>query len=222
MTPRPTSFFLPLFPLNAVVFPKEKFNLHIFEPRYKDLIQHIKNGDGRFGLLPVLNGSPSEWATILELSVIETTYPDGSMDIKTIGQHCVRILEFFKTAPNASWPAGNVTENHELHSFHSQAEADPKVWEEFRESLIKLAHILNIPERFVPDSNYFASFQVAHYLNLPIEREFKLLTLPSETVRQTEILSHLREFLPNLVHREEIRKRVALNGHFKHIPPAEW
>lgn len=222
MTPRPTSFFLPLFPLNAVVFPKEKFNLHIFEPRYKELIQYIKNGDSRFGLVPVLNGTPAEWATILELDLIDTTYPDGSMDIKTTGQHCVRILEFFKTAPNASWPAGIVTENHELHTFHSQAEADSTVWEVFRESLIKLAHVLNIPERFVPNSNNFASFQVAHYLNLPIEREFKLLTLPSETVRQTEILSHLREFLPNLVHREEIRKRVALNGHFKHIPPAKW
>lgn len=222
MTPRPTSFFLPLFPLNAVVFPKEKFNLHIFEPRYKELIQHIKNGDSRFGLVPVLNGIPAEWATILELDLIDTTYPDGSMDIKTTGQHCVRILEFFKTSPNASWPAGIVTENHELHTFHSQAEADSTVWEVFRESLIKLAHVLNIPERFVPNSNNFASFQVAHYLNLPIEREFKLLTLPSETVRQTEILSHLHEFLPNLVHREEIRKRVALNGHFKHIPPANW
>ena len=143
MSQNSTSFFLPLFPLNAVVFPKEKFNLHIFEPRYKELISHIQAEDRRFGLVPVMNGQPSEWATILHLDSIETTYPDGSMDIKTTGSHCVRILEFFKQAPNASWPAGVVTENHELHAFHSQAEADPEVWENFRSSLIKLAHILN-------------------------------------------------------------------------------
>ena len=42
--------FLPLFPLNIVVFPGEKLNLHIFEPRYKKLILDCLANDGLSGI----------------------------------------------------------------------------------------------------------------------------------------------------------------------------
>ena len=42
--------FLPLFPLQIVVFPGEDLNLHIFEPRYKELIKDCEEGGGTFRL----------------------------------------------------------------------------------------------------------------------------------------------------------------------------
>ena len=41
---------IPIFPLNAVVFPGEYFNLHIFEPRYKQLIADIEQSKSTFGI----------------------------------------------------------------------------------------------------------------------------------------------------------------------------
>ena len=41
--------FIPLFPLNIVVFPGEKLNLHIFEPRYKQLVNECYATGTTFG-----------------------------------------------------------------------------------------------------------------------------------------------------------------------------
>ncbi|MFN9379919.1 MAG: LON peptidase substrate-binding domain-containing protein, partial [Bacteroidota bacterium] len=47
---------LPLFPLQLVVFPNEKVNLHIFEPRYKKLIRHCEENSENFGIIPYIKG----------------------------------------------------------------------------------------------------------------------------------------------------------------------
>ena len=47
---------LPLFPLQLVVFPNEKVNLHIFEPRYKKLIRRCDENSENFGIIPYIKG----------------------------------------------------------------------------------------------------------------------------------------------------------------------
>jgi hypothetical protein len=51
---------IPIFPLSAVVFPGEYFNLHIFEPRYKQLIQDVELGKTTFGIPYIDNKTPGE------------------------------------------------------------------------------------------------------------------------------------------------------------------
>ena len=77
--------FIPIFPLSIAVFPYEKLNLHIFEPRYKQLIIDSSQSKKPFGIPLVLNGKISEIGTLVEVVEISKRYENGEMDIKTKG-----------------------------------------------------------------------------------------------------------------------------------------
>lgn len=52
---------MPLFVLNAVVFPKLEFPMHIFEPRYRLMLRRCLEGQKRFGLLGCRRGPDGRW-----------------------------------------------------------------------------------------------------------------------------------------------------------------
>ena len=85
--------FLPVFPLSLVAFPGERLNLHIFEPRYKQLIQDCQDEGKTFGIPAYIDDHLNEFGTEMELTSIEKVYEDGSMDIKTRGVQVFRVLE---------------------------------------------------------------------------------------------------------------------------------
>src|SRR5919202_2503344 len=92
--------FIPIFPLGIVVFPGEDLNLHIFEPRYKQLINDCFADKKPFGIPTVLKKGLSERGTLVEVKEIVEVYPDGKMDIKTKGLKVFRILEVVKDIPD--------------------------------------------------------------------------------------------------------------------------
>ena len=92
--------FIPIFPLAIVVYPGEELNLHIFEPRYKELINDCNSSKKMFGIPSVINDKVSEMGTLMELTEITQVYDSGEMDIKTKGVKVFRILELIKTVPD--------------------------------------------------------------------------------------------------------------------------
>ena len=88
--------FINIFPLSIVVYPGEALNLHIFEPRYKQLILDCKESKKPFGIPPVLTDAIGELGTLVELVEITQVYDNGEMDIKTKGLEVFRILEVVK------------------------------------------------------------------------------------------------------------------------------
>ena len=48
---------LPMFPLSAVLFPHASMPLHVFEPRYRQMLRDCLAGDGRFGIVLIERGS---------------------------------------------------------------------------------------------------------------------------------------------------------------------
>ena len=73
-----------LFPLNIVAYPGELVNLHIFEPRYKDLVRDCIEAESTFGI-PTYNGKTMSYGTEVEILKVEKVYKDGRMDIRTRG-----------------------------------------------------------------------------------------------------------------------------------------
>lgn len=67
---------LPLFPLKLVAFPGEQLNLHIFEPRYKQLIKDIETSKGTFGIAVYLD-KLMPFGTEVELEEVSKVYDDG-------------------------------------------------------------------------------------------------------------------------------------------------
>ncbi len=57
--------FIPIFPLNVVLYPGEMLNLHIFEPRYKELVKECFGNSKPFGIPAVINGHVAEFGTLV-------------------------------------------------------------------------------------------------------------------------------------------------------------
>ena len=78
--------FIPIFPLNVVLYPGETLNLHIFEPRYKELVKECFGNSKPFGIPAVINGHVAEFGTLVSIQEIAKEYDNGEMDIITKGQ----------------------------------------------------------------------------------------------------------------------------------------
>ena len=63
--------FLPLFPLKLVVYPGEQLNLHIFEPRYKQLIREAEHNGTTFGIPAFIEENVMDIGTEIKLLSIE-------------------------------------------------------------------------------------------------------------------------------------------------------
>ena len=74
--------FIPIFPLGIVVYPGENLNLHIFEPRYKQLIEECHKGKKPFGIPAVIENKLQDYGTLIQITEISKLYDNGEMDIK--------------------------------------------------------------------------------------------------------------------------------------------
>ena len=92
---------LPLFPLPEVVlFPQEVLPLHIFESRYRIMLQTVLEADSRFGIVRS-NPVTKQIADVgcCAQIVKHQTSEDGRSNIVTVGQQRFRILEIIREAP---------------------------------------------------------------------------------------------------------------------------
>lgn len=90
---------LPLFPLNTVLFPGMVLPLHIFEPRYQEMIQHCLEAELPFGVVLIAHGHevggpaiPHKIGTAARILRVDRQ-PEGRMNITTVGTQRFRILE---------------------------------------------------------------------------------------------------------------------------------
>ena len=203
--------FIPIFPLTIVVYPGEDLNLHIFEPRYKQLIKECHESKKPFGIPGVLNDSINELGTLVEIIELSKTYENGEMDIKTRGQHIFRILEVIKDVPDKLYSGAIVT--YPANSEHGNRTLMDKVINGIRQ----LHKLLNLTNEFKKPEDELWSYDVAHHAGLTLDEEYELLCLLSELQRQEYLKRHLTKVLPVVAEMELLKEKVKLNGHFKNL-----
>lgn len=92
---------LPLFPLpELVLFPGKRLPLHIFEPRYRIMMNTILQEERRFGVLMLdpETGKPAEVGCCAEV-IQFYRLPDDRFKISTIGQQRFRVLRYVREKP---------------------------------------------------------------------------------------------------------------------------
>jgi Lon protease-like protein len=203
--------FIPIFPLSIVVYPHENLNLHIFEPRYKQLIRECIDQKKLFGVPVVLNDQMQELGTLLEIIEISKEYENGEMDIKTRGAKVFRILEVIDTIPDKLYSGAivNYPHNHE----HGKR----LLMDKLLMSIQKLHELLNVEKPLKAGNNDLWSYDVAHQVGLTLEEEYELLGLMNELQRQEYLKRHLAKVLPIVAEMESLKEKIKLNGHFKNI-----
>lgn len=203
--------FIPIFPLSIVVYPHEDLNLHIFEPRYKQLITECFEKKKPFGIPVVVNDKVSEMGTLIEIAEITKSYKTGEMDIKTKGKKVFRILEMISEIPDKLYSGAIVTypHNHE----HGKRILIDKVIDATKQ----LHKMLNVKKPFHKNEDELWSYDIAHSVGLTLEEEYELLLLMNELQRQEYLKRHLAKVIPIVAEMESLKQKIKLNGHFKNI-----
>jgi ATP-dependent Lon protease len=208
---------LPIFPLKMVVFPGEKLNLHVFESRYKQLINQCYEEGKPFGIPFYNNNRLMPIMAEIELVEISKIYDDGKLDVKTKARHqVVRITELQKTLPDKLYAAAAV-EPLEYDFEDSEFLLAVKI----QEQMVILYELLNI-DKEIPTAENLRIFNHGHLFGLSQMQEFQLVTLKTESERQIFIYEHLISFIPTIVEMQELQRKAKLNGYFKDILPPNF
>lgn len=205
---------IPLFPLNLVAFPDEKLNLHIFEPRYKQLLRDCLDKQMNFGI-PSYVLNKIDYGTEVEILEVVKTYEDGRADISVAAVEVFRVIDFQNPWRDREY-AGGLVQTFEM-DFHEDQELKLRMVDLCRE----LFSWLQMEDR-VPVDMDTTVFSIAHKIGLKLEEEYELLKLAREVDRQSFVVNHLKHILPALERAEKARERIRLNGHFKHLDPLKF
>ena len=203
--------FIPIFPLGIVVYPGESLNLHIFEPRYKQLITECNAAGKPFGIPAVIENRLQDYGTVVRIKEITTTYENGEMDIKTQGEKVFRILEVIKEIPEKLYSGAIV--NYPVNHEQGSAETMKRVVNSIKE----LHKLLNVKKDFNKEDEQLTTYDLAHHVGFSLQEEYELLNLLHERQRQEYLKRHLVKTIPMVSQMESLKEKVKLNGHFKNL-----
>jgi hypothetical protein len=197
------------FPLQIVVFADEIIPLHIFEPRYRQLIADCKSENAAFGITPVIDGSLQDCGTRLVLTSIDKSHEDGRLDITAQATGTYQINKFYASLPGKLYGGAEVT------FWEAEGQADTKIAQQITTLMQELhLHLLTPIDKI---STEFNIQQVAHKIGFSLKEEYNLLITRNVVDRQKLILAQLERILPGIREMEEIKRRIELNGDWRHI-----
>lgn len=208
------SFMVPLFPLNIVVFPGEKLNLHIFEPRYKQLINDCIDNKSTF-VIPAYVHQKIELGTEVKIKEIVKVYDDGRMDISTVGLHAVQVTEFKNPQEGKLYAGGRIK------VLENVSDANTTQRYELLALVKDLFTKINVDLQ-VEISKMVTTFDIGHKIGLSLKQEYKLLGMIKDSDRHDYMISHLNEAIPILQQINEAREKIKMNGHFRHFDPLDF
>lgn len=203
--------FIPIFPLSVVVYPGEELKLHIFEPRYKQLIRECVDAKKNFGIPAMINDKLEEFGTLMSVSAVEKEYENGELDIRTRGLQVFRLLEVIREVPDKLYAGAivNYPENREDHH--------PVLMKKVLAAIRQLHDVLKVSKAFSKPDGELAAYDVAHHAGLSLQQEYEVLQLLDELHRLEYLKRHLKKVIPLMSEMENLRERVKLNGHFRNL-----
>ena len=203
--------FIPVFPLGIVVFPGEQVNLHIFEPRYKQLINDCYGEQKAFGIPLVLENAVAEMGTLVRITEIAEVHTDGKMDIRVRGEKVFRILELVKSIPDKLYSGAIV------HYPDNHTRQEPQLLQQVLLFIRELHKLIGVVKDFKKDDRDLCSYDLAHHAGLSVEEEYEFFGLLYELQRLEYLKRHLSKILPVVSGIESLKERIQLNGHFREL-----
>lgn len=209
------AFRLPLFPLNVVLFPDAPMPLHIFEPRYRQLLSDCAEGDRRFGLcLPGGEQSMPAAGTIGTVAeIVEAqALPDGRSNILVEGRERFRIVELLDEG------TPYLTALVEPYEERPGSVPDPEELDRLRVLFRRYADLVGrLTDRDASGTEPFDdptafSFQASAGIECDLGVKHRLLVLRSTAERVTLLLRIVPQLLGPLEEAVVVRERAATNG----------
>jgi len=196
---------LPLFPLDVVLFPGVPLPLHIFEPRYKEMIGECLAQHHSFGVVRAVEQGLAEVGCTAEIVTVVKEYPDGRLDLVTEGR---QRFEVVRVNQERSFLQAEVLMIHDEPGVPPQAETLRAV--QLHADLLAIAGAKQDLSTADPT---LLSFYLAGSLPLDLDFKQKLLSLRSEAERISLLISYFETIIPNLRRAANAREKAGGNGH---------
>jgi hypothetical protein len=179
---------IPMFPLAILPLPGELVPLHIFEPRYKQLLQDAENSDISFGIYFNHTLNEEKIGSLMKLESVIKRYPAGESDIIV---KCVDIFymeTLFRTFKSKMYPGGDVRF---WRVDHNQL-AGGKLSELFAEYMNQ--------RKITRHQGFFSVYNIANELGLDISERYTFL-LGDDQTREKFLIQKVK-FQKHLLDRE--------------------
>jgi Lon protease-like protein len=191
-----------LFPLNVVLFPGTPLPLHIFEPRYREMIGECRTTGAPFGVVRALDQGNAEIGCTAEIVSVTKEYEDGRLDLVAEGRNRFEVLELNQ---ERAFLRAEVLFVPDEPRAPSQEDVTRAV--DSHREILKLAGAVQDLSAADRDA---LSFYLAGSLPLDLDFKQKLLGMRSEAERIQAVAEYFQNLLPNL--RRAIRARQTAGG----------
>jgi len=200
------AMLLPLFPLDVVLLPTAPLPLHIFEPRYQEMIAECLEAKDSLGVLRAKEDGIAEIGCTAEIITVAKKYPDGRMDIITQGRKRFEVMQINQ---ERAFLQGEVIYLHDEPGTGTS---------EQRQQALKLhEEVMSLAGAQPADSSEIDDQQLSFYLagSMPLDLDFKqkLLSMKSEPERLAAVISFLEAVLPSMRRTVHVRRKASGNGH---------
>jgi uncharacterized protein len=195
---------LPLFPLQAVLYPGLPIPLHIFEDRYRQMFKRVLDGERRFGVVAIVMGRDVDVGAtyhpigcVAEVAEVER-HADGRLDVVARGRSRFRIDGVTQAAPYIVAEVTTLPETAGEAAEQRSVKAG-RLFTRYVATLLRMAGE-QAESIDIPDDPVAASYLVAAGLQVDLADKQRLLTLPSAAERLAAEATLLRRELVLLEH----------------------
>ena len=196
---------LPLFPLDVVLLPGTPLPLHIFEPRYKEMIGECRATNAPFGVVRALEDGVAEVGCTAEIISVTKEYSDGRLDLVAEGRERFEVLELKRERAFLQAEVLLVPDEPGAASEEDKARAI--------QAHLEILSLAGAVQDLSAADQTSLSFYLAGSLPLDLDFKQKLLAMRSESERIKAVAAYLENILPNLQKAAKTREKASGNGH---------
>lgn len=201
---------LPLFPLELVLLPHTPLPLHIFEDRYREMINECLALQREFGVILVRGNGVLRTGCTASIEQVLERHADGRMDILTRGRRRFEI---------ESIDTGRAFYRADVRYFDDEDPAPAasndivRARQHYREVVLLTDSELDEPDLDHPNLSFLLA-RISPDLNF----KQTLLQIRSEASRMTQVADHLESLIVRQKTKNTMKHAARSNGHGKHLP----
>ena len=202
---------LPLFPLGLVLLPGEPVPLHIFEPKYKEMVRVCIDDDRPFGIVYASESKLAEIGCAARIERVAARYEDGRLDIVAVGESRFSVDEVHRDLVYLSADVRVVEDADDADDARARRTAIAR-----HLKLLEMAGEEPDPQRYEQDTP--VSFVIGRNAGLDLDDKQTLLEMPREADRIRFVAKHLGKLLVRLKKAREFRDLARGDGHADGFP----
>ncbi|HRG00286.1 MAG TPA: LON peptidase substrate-binding domain-containing protein [Bacteroidia bacterium] len=193
---------IPMFPLSMVLLPGETKTLHIFEERYKQLVNDCLLNDAHFGIPFINQKSMCNHGIEVKISNVIKNYENGEMDIAIEGIRAFKLIEFSQILPPKLYGAGVVQYEDDILDKPSH------FLQEITKEYMWISQQQIIPIDAFDHSNVYG---IARLLDLSPVEKYELLSAKDANAKEEFLKPKIKLFIHLIKTENDLKSKFVLN-----------